>query len=75
MYKIIRNDVIDSETLKQLQLLAKVSEKITDVIYLVIDNKVPKNAKIMVFVFFFNINGFSKIYSPPEILEPYKLNR
>lgn len=52
MYKIIRNDVIDSETLKQLQLLAKVSEKITDVIYLVIDNKIPKNAKIMVFVFF-----------------------
>lgn len=37
--KIIRNDVTDSETLKQLQLLAKVSEKITDVIYLVIDNK------------------------------------
>ena len=37
--KIIRNDVIDSGTLKQLQLLAKVSEKITDVIYLVIDNK------------------------------------
>ena len=37
--KIIRNDVIDSETLKQLQLLVKVSEKITDVIYLVIDNK------------------------------------
>ena len=37
--KIIRNDVTDSETLKQLQLLVKVSEKITDVIYLVIDNK------------------------------------
>ena len=37
--KIIRNDVKDSETLKQLQLLVKVSEKITDVIYLVMDNK------------------------------------
>lgn len=37
--KIIRNDVTDSETLKQLQLLVKVSEKITDAIYLVIDNK------------------------------------
>lgn len=37
--KIIRNDVTDSETLKQLQLLVKVSEKITDVIYLVMDNK------------------------------------
>ena len=37
--KIIRNDVTDSETLKQLQLLVKVSEKITNVIYLVMDNK------------------------------------
>ena len=35
----IENDVIDSETLKQLQLLAEVSEEITDIMYLVIDNK------------------------------------
>jgi len=35
----IENDIIDSETLKQLQLLAEVSEEITDIIYLVIDNK------------------------------------
>lgn len=45
VYKIIKNnvdienDIIDSETLKQLQLLAEVSEEITDIIYLVIDNK------------------------------------
>lgn len=45
VYKMIRsnvdiaNDVIDSETLKQLQLLAEVSEEITDIIYLIIDNK------------------------------------
>ena len=35
----IENDIIDSETLKQLQLLAEISEEITDIIYLVIDNK------------------------------------
>ena len=35
----IENDIIDSQTLKQLQLLAEVSEEITDIIYLVIDNK------------------------------------
>ena len=35
----IENDVIDSETLKQLQLLAEVSEEITDIIYILIDNK------------------------------------
>ena len=45
VYKMIKNSVdienaiIDSETLKQLQLLAEVSEEITDIIYLVIDNK------------------------------------
>ena len=35
----IENDVVDSETLKQLQLLAEISEEMTDIIYLVIDNK------------------------------------
>lgn len=45
VYKMIKNcvdietDVIDSETLKQLQLLAEISEEMTDIIYLVIDNK------------------------------------
>ena len=45
VYKMIRNnvdienDVIDSYTLKQLQLLAEISEEITEIIYLVIDNK------------------------------------
>ena len=45
VYKMIRNnvdienEVIDSETLKQLQLLAEVSEEITDIIYLIIDSK------------------------------------
>lgn len=35
----IENDVVDSETLKQLQLLAEISEEIIDIIYLIIDNK------------------------------------
>ena len=45
VYKMIKNcvdidnDVVDSETLKQLQLLAEISEEMTDIIYLVIDNK------------------------------------
>ena len=45
VYKMIKNCVdietyvIDSETLKQLQLLAEISEEMTDIIYLVIDNK------------------------------------
>lgn len=35
----LENDIIDSMTLEELTLLAKIDEELTDIIYLILDNK------------------------------------
>lgn len=35
----LENDIIDSMTLEELTLLAKIDEELTNIIYLILDNK------------------------------------
>lgn len=35
----LENDIIDSMTLEELTLLAKIDEELTDIIYLILDNE------------------------------------